>query len=175
MFTFFLYLLYCIHIYMNMGLSKNSSEGFSILFEKLPSSDEQNVSVQSRRQNPEEDWDYVGQEGKLSVDIAETQDEIVVYATMAGASPDKIEVYIHNDLLTVRGERQRSEDRGADSLNSLKLIHQECYWGRFSRSIVLPTEVRGESARAEYTRGVLKIYIPKYTSNARLSVHVVEE
>lgn len=160
---------------MSRSAGKNSSEGFSILFDGAPSLDGRHLSVSPSRRDSEEDWDYASQEGKLSVDIAEKNDEIVVYATMAGAAPDKIEVYIHNDLLTIRGERQRQEDVASDPEDPLRLIHQECYWGRFSRSVVLPAEVRGESARAEYTRGVLKIYIPKYTSDARLSVRVVEE
>ena len=52
------------------------------------------------------DWHEDRDEGQLAVDVLETAAEMLVVSTMAGARSDRIEVFVHNDLLTIRGERQ---------------------------------------------------------------------
>lgn len=116
-----------------------------------------------------EKWAEDHQEGQLAVDVADAGSEVVVVSTMAGAETDKIEVYIHNDLLTIRGVRNPPVSGAKD------YFHQECYWGRFSRTIVLPIEVRADMAIAEYKNGVLIIRIPKQRIDANVPVVVVDE
>lgn len=108
-------------------------------------------------------------EGQLSVDVAETEKELVIVAPMAGAPKNKIELHLHNDLLTIRGERLSPLPEGA-------YFHfSECYWGRFSRSIVLPTDVHLEMAKAEYRFGLLVVHLPKVKINQSIPITVVEE
>ena len=56
-------------------------------------------------QESNEQWQISHEEGKLSVDVAETADALFIAAPMAGTPPANIELHLHNDLLTVRGER----------------------------------------------------------------------
>lgn len=116
-------------------------------------------------------WNDEAGEGRLAIDIGHTEDEIVVVSTMAGAAPDNIEVYIHTDLLTIRGIRRTPFENTPD----IECYYNECFWGKFSRTIVLPTEVKGELARAEYKNGILTISIPKRITDTQIPVVVVDE
>lgn len=112
-----------------------------------------------------------GEEGQLAVDVIDTVRDVLVVSTMAGAIPHRVDVSIHNDLLTIRGVRSSPVRIDA---NSTYLV-SECYWGAFSRTIVLPVHVKGDLARAEYRNGVLTIRIPKRNPNAVIPVTIVDE
>ncbi|MBI4427102.1 MAG: Hsp20/alpha crystallin family protein [Candidatus Magasanikbacteria bacterium] len=118
-----------------------------------------------------ENWHEEHQDGQLSVDVAQTEKEIVIISTMAGAMTDKIEVYLHNDLLTIRGQRVSPLAEAGD----VDYFHQECFWGRFSRTIVLPVDVKPDSARAEYRNGVLIIQLLKQRVDTKIPVMVEDE
>ena len=123
------------------------------------------------RREVEDDWQIDHQEGQLSVDVINTEKDLIILSTMAGAEAAEIEVYIHNDLLTIKGKREMplAEDFEGD------FLHQECFWGKFSRTVVLPVDVRGEAARAKYENGVLQITIPKRKVESRIKIKVVDE
>ncbi len=108
-------------------------------------------------------------EGQLAIDVGQTADEVVVVAAMAGTRPEDIELHLHNDLLTVRGQRL-SPLSPAD-----EHFYQECYWGKFSRSVVLPVNVKADLAQAQYTHGVLVIRLPKASPGNDIPIMVVEE
>jgi len=116
------------------------------------------------------DWHEKHQEGQLAVDVGQTEKDIIIVSTMAGADVDKIEVYVHNDLLTIRGQRQVPVEK-----HNIQYFYQECYWGKFSRTIVLPVDVKGDLARAEYRQGILTIHIPKRVSDVKIDVRIVDE
>lgn len=113
--------------------------------------------------------DFSAREGKLAVDVGQAENELIIVAPMAGASPQKIELHLHNDLLTIRGEREVSLLDGAE------MFYEENYWGPFSRTIVLPVEVRFELAEAIYKNGVLTIRLPKKNANGEIPIVVVDE
>lgn len=109
-------------------------------------------------------------EGQLSVDVAQTAEELVVLATMAGTAPDKIELHLNNDLLTIRGERTPPLDLDAE------YFYKECFWGKFSRTIVLPVEVYADLVQAQYKNGVLIIRLPKAAAGkSEIPIMVIDE
>lgn len=108
-------------------------------------------------------------EAQLCVDVATTKDEVIIIATMAGTPPDKLELHLHNDLITIRGERFSPGPANAE------YFHQETFWGKFSRSIVLPVDVKHELSKAEYKNGVLVIHLPKIVSDERIPIEVIED
>jgi len=111
------------------------------------------------------------EEGQLAIDVYETDKDVVVVSTMAGAVSEKIEVYVHNELLTIRGVRYSPSEK-----IKLKKIHcTECFWGKFSRTVVLPVEVKGDLARAELKNGVMVVRIPKRQYDAKIPVVIVDE
>ncbi len=108
-------------------------------------------------------------EGQLAIDVGQTETEVVVVAAMAGTRPEDIELHLHNDLLTIRGQRLSPLSAASEH------FYQECYWGKFSRSVVLPVNVKSELAQAEYNHGVLIIRLPKASQNNNIPIMVVEE
>jgi HSP20 family protein len=108
-------------------------------------------------------------EGQLSVDVAQTDEELIVVATLSGTLPDQVSLHLQNDVLTIRGERHSPVPLGAE------YFYEECYWGKFSRTIVLPVDVKAELARSEYRNGVLTIHLPKAKPSNTIPIYVVEE
>jgi len=118
----------------------------------------------------EEQWFAEDYEGQLSIDVYQNNDNLVVKSTIAGVRPEDLEIYIHNDLLTIRGKREQSmEDEGADYL------YKECYWGGFSRSVILPFEVQVDKVQAILKNGVLTIIMPKAPKSKLIPVKINEE
>lgn len=94
--------------------------------------------------------------GQLTIDVYQTPTEIVIESPIAGVDADGLDVQVSQDAVAIRGERRRSSDsRGRDYL------YQECYWGKFSRSVILPQEIDAENAVATFANGVLRIQLPK--------------
>lgn len=114
------------------------------------------------------DEDY--EEGQLSIDVYQTPDAIVVKSTIAGVKPEDIDISINNDMLTIRGMRQEQETIEEDNY-----LYKECYWGSFSRSIILPMEVEGDRIEAFLENGVLTIVLPKSKSAKQINIKVREK
>lgn len=96
------------------------------------------------------------EEGELAVDVYETEQAIYVRAAIAGVSPEEIKLTLAADLLTIKGQRQ--------SLileKSARALCQECHWGAFSRTILLPAPVEATQASAVFLNGILSIQLPK--------------
>lgn len=112
-----------------------------------------------------------GEEGRLSVDVFPLRDSIYIVAPMAGVDTESIDIHIHNDVLTIRGVRLVPESIAA----ATEMYHEECYWGPFSRTIVLPAPVVSAHATADFSSGVLTIAIPKQSQERRIPITIVEE
>lgn len=97
--------------------------------------------------------------GQLPIDILENDREILILTPIAGVDLDKTEIIVTNDVLTIRGERQT--DLSQFNFKKRDYYVQECFWGRFSRSVILPAHV--DSSRIEATQKdyVLYVRIPK--------------
>jgi len=109
------------------------------------------------------------EEAQLAVDVAQTENEVIIVAPIAGAPPENIELHLHNDVLTIRGERRSPMPSKA------QYFYQETYWGKFSRTVVLPVEVKVEMAKAEYKNGTLMIILPKTQVEGKIQITIVDE
>jgi len=98
-------------------------------------------------------------EGQLAIDVFQSGDEIVIKAPIAGVKPEDIDISINDDTVTVRGERKKEKETKQEDYYC-----QECYWGSFSRSVILPVSVAADKARAVFKDGILTISLPKATS-----------
>lgn len=110
------------------------------------------------------------QEGELGVDIFRQGDLLFIRSTLAGVEPEDLDVSIDGDLLTIRGTRRMPHD-----VREEDWFHQECYWGSFSRSIVLPLDVYPERAEASLHQGVLTLRLPIRMHHRRLEIHPMEQ
>ncbi|OGF30815.1 hypothetical protein A2533_00775 [Candidatus Falkowbacteria bacterium RIFOXYD2_FULL_35_9] len=108
-------------------------------------------------------------EGQLALDVYEKDEQIVIVATMAGANLDDLEVLLEGDVLTIKGERKNEETK-----SECDYFYKECYWGKFSRSIILPTEVNADDIDAKYKNGILIIKLKKIIKNISVKIKVDE-
>jgi len=102
------------------------------------------------------DKDLEEYEGQLAIDVHQTDNEIVIRAPIAGVKPEDLEVSISDDMVNIRGERKRTSE-----VKKEDYLAQECYWGAFSRSYLLPVAVDSSKASASLKDGILTITIPK--------------
>ncbi len=108
-------------------------------------------------------------EGQLAIDVYQTPEEIIVESTIAGVKGDAIDVDVTSERVTIRGERRREETiAGGD------YYYQECFWGKFSRSIILPQEIDPDEATSALKNGVLTIRLPKLLRDQSRKVKVRE-
>lgn len=109
----------------------------------------------AKTRRPKE-WLLDATEGQLSLDVYQTESDVVIKSTVAGISSDDIDITITNDMLTVKGARSRDEEVRPEDY-----YYQECYWGPFSRSIILPANVEADHIKAMLKNGILTIRLPK--------------
>jgi HSP20 family protein len=95
-------------------------------------------------------------EGALTIDVYQTDNDIVIVSTIAGVTAKDLDVSITNDMVTISGTRKNSV-----KVKQENYFYQECYWGPFSRSVILPIDVDAEKSAAELKDGVLTITLPK--------------
>ena len=112
------------------------------------------------------DKDYSGQ---LAVDVFETPEAFIIRAAIAGVTADDIDITVNNDMVTVKGMRQVSEEAAG------RYLYQECYWGGFSRTIILPAPVLSDEVKASLKNGILRVVLPKAAEQAAGVIRVVDE
>ena len=100
--------------------------------------------------------------GQLPVDVLENKTEIRVVAPLAGVDIDAVEIVINNDVLTIKGQREL--DSEVTELRGVDYYAQECFWGEFSRSIILPLHADTSQIEATQKNHILYIRIPKKPS-----------
>jgi HSP20 family protein len=91
-----------------------------------------------------------------AVDVWETDQELVLSFDLPGIPEDRIAVELDDNVLTVTGERDRTQEHSSE-----RFYRFERRFGQFSRSVTLPTGVKEEDIKAEYKDGVLEIRVPK--------------
>lgn len=136
--------------------------------------DEIELAKPSAAQKPEaerdESWMSEDYEGQLAVDVFQDRGNVVVKSTIAGVKPQDLDISITSDMVTIRGKREQETH-----VEEGDFFFQECYWGGFSRSIVLPVEVKPDKAVASLKNGVLTITLPKATGQKAVNLTVKGE
>lgn len=109
-----------------------------------------------RKQVKEKEGWFGETEGQLTIDVYQTDTDIIIKSTIAGVKPEDIDVVITNDMVTIKGKRAKDEDVPEENY-----YYQELYWGSFSRSVILPVDVLADKAKAIMKNGILTIRLPK--------------
>ncbi len=111
--------------------------------------EESKIDEHPMKQNDDDD-------GQLTIDVYQTENDIIIKSTIAGVKPEDLDVSINNDMITIRGERKMDEEVSQENY-----YYQECYWGSFSRSVIIPVDVLTDKAEASLKNGILTIRLPK--------------
>ena len=91
-----------------------------------------------------------------AVDMYQTDNEVVVKAALPGMMAEDVQLNVTGEVLTIKGEIKQKEEVKE------KAYHlREQRWGMFERSVILPTEVVADKAKADFENGILTIAIPK--------------
>jgi len=97
-----------------------------------------------------------------SIDIYETDKDIVIEADVPGYDKKDINIRLDDDILTISAEKK--DDKEEKGRNYIK---RERYFGKFERSIRLPDYIDFDKIKAKFNEGVLKIEIPKLPEKAK--------
>lgn len=116
-------------------------------------------------------WHTRHNEGKLAIDVLENTKEIILVTTIAGVDIDSLEVSLDNDMLTIKGQRPNPLEK--EMLSGV--FHTECFWGPFSRSVILPVDIDPNTAKAQFKNGILIIKIHKKRVHKRIEITIVDE
>ncbi len=124
--------------------------------------------VEAPRGSSFSEWDQ-GEEavGELTVDVYQTNEDIVIQAMVAGVSSDNLSVSSTREMVTIKGKRS-----APSGVASEDYFYQELYWGSFSRTILLPAEIEVEEVEATERRGLLTIKLPKIDRSRTQNVRI---
>ncbi len=92
----------------------------------------------------------------MPLDITEDENNFYVKASLPGVNPEDMEVTVHGDVLTIRGEMKQENENKSE-----QYYLRERRYGTFSRSVTLPASVKSDQVDAEYHNGVLTLTLPK--------------
>lgn len=101
-----------------------------------------------------ENWDMMTT--SVPLDIDETDNEIIVSASIPGVNPEEVDISVTRDTLTIKGKSEKKEEKKTKTSYS-----KEISYGEFSRVVSWPTEVQTDKVEAHFENGLLKIVAPK--------------
>jgi HSP20 family protein len=154
----------------NENVSTNTGEGIDD--NKSFHGDEENAH---KKEEINKEW-FPGEEGKtdeegqLTVDVYKAENLIVIKSIIGGVRPEDLDVSITSDMVTIKGKRNNPDDVAPDDY-----YYQECFWGNFSRSVILPCDIKTDGVEASIKNGILTVKLPKIEKNASMKVEVKSE
>ncbi|NUQ57054.1 MAG: Hsp20/alpha crystallin family protein [Candidatus Paceibacter sp.] len=105
--------------------------------------------------------------GRPSMDVYETEKDVVAEVSLPGIDPSKVEISVRNDVLEISGHtEEKKEEKGKD------YWRKEIRTGSFDRVVRLPVAVKEDKVEASYEKGVLKIVMPKAEEKAEKKVRI---
>ena len=124
--------------------------------------------VEQKEKSFEKERDLSGPEGQLAVDVFQTKNDLVIQSAIAGIKAEDLDISIENDVLIIKGNREKPDEKEQDYFT------KECYWGAFSKKIILPVEVDPSRISAKMKQGILTISLPKIEREKKRKVVVKE-
>jgi len=128
------------------------------------------IEIKEEKKNEEkkneEKEKWLEPEGELAVDMYQTDEELVILSTIAGVKREDLNIYLEGEILFIEGERKKPIQENGD------YFLQECYWGKFSRKIVLPVEMNPEKISATFKDGILIIRIQKISKERKRKIKI---
>lgn len=100
-------------------------------------------------------WPDLGR-GELPIDMYQTDNDVIVKASIPGLKPDEVDISITGDTLTIKGEHKEERETKEQDY-----FLKERRYGAFSRSLTIPVPVKTDKAEATFENGVLTLTLPK--------------
>ena len=138
---------------------------------KIAGKEEEENEIEENFSSDEEldqtDQDESGEEGQLTIDVYQTPTEIVISSIIGGIKPESVDISVTNNVVTIKGKREKLEE-----VRTEDYFYQECFWGTFSRSVVLPEDVDSDKVSAEMKNGILTVRLPKIEKTRTKKVRI---
>lgn len=115
-------------------------------------------------------WPATEEEGELAVDLYETPTELVLEAVIGGVKINDLDISITNDMIIIKGKRTKEDDEEIE-----KVYYNECFWGPFSRALILPKEINADKVKATLKNGLLIVRLPKLEKTKEKIIKISEE
>lgn len=129
------------------------------------------ATVETKRELATQDWmDDTEVDGQLAIDTYQTEDAVVIKAPLAGVRPEDLEISITDEVITIKGQRAHEETVAQENY-----FAQECYWGSFTRSWLVPVPIEPDKAQAAIKNGILTITVPKQAKSRTRLIKVKSE
>ena len=110
------------------------------------------------------------EDGQLALDVYQDNDYVVIKSIIGGIRPEDLDLTVTADMVTIKGSRKRSEE-----IDEENYYYRECFWGSFSRSVILPCDIKTDQVEALMKNGVLTIRLPKVEKNCATKISVQGE
>ena len=110
------------------------------------------IEIETEKESKEK---WFEPEGQLAIDVFQTKNDLVIQSAIAGVKPDSLDISMEKDIIIIKGTREKPLEENGD------YFAQECFWGPFSREVILPAEIDPNRAKAEMKEGILTIRMPK--------------
>ena len=104
------------------------------------------------------------------LDIEEIEEAVVVRVELPGMNKEDIKISLSGDTLTISGERKQEIEKKGKTYYRI-----ERAYGKFQRTVTLPTEVEGDKAKATYRAGILELVLPKSEKSKAKEISIVAE
>jgi HSP20 family protein len=91
-----------------------------------------------------------------ALDVYEDKDNLTVRAELPGLKKEDIDISLHENTITISGERKHEKKYEATNTS-----RRERFFGRFTRSLMLPKQVKADQVKASYKDGILTVTLPK--------------
>ena len=134
--------------------------------EKIEKPEVKEKPLPTETKEEKEKW-FEGPVGQLAVDVFQTDEELIIQSAIAGIKSENLDISIENDTVIIKGVRERPGEE-----KERNYFYQECYWGPFSRKIILPCEVDSSRAEAIMKEGVFTIRMPKIEREKKRKITV---
>ncbi len=107
------------------------------------------------------------EDGQLAIDVYQDDNFVVIKSIVGGVRPEDLDLSVTSDMVTIKGSREK-----VNEVSSENYYCQECFWGSFSRSVILPCDIKTEQVEASMKNGILTIRMPKVEKNSSTKIEV---
>ena len=129
--------------------------------------DDKNENWENKKIKKGKSW--LSKQGELTVDVYQTEENIVIQTAIAGIKKEDIEIITEKDMVVIKGVRERPTEEEVK-----EFFIEECFWGPFSREIVLPEETDPSRIKATMKQGVLTVKVPRIEREKRRKIDLEE-
>ena len=120
-----------------------------------------------QKKKDDKDRGWFESDGQLAVDVYETGKEFIIISAIAGITIENLDVSVERDILIIKGNRSNPTAGGEKNY-----FYQECYWGPFSKKIILPENIDSSRIDAAMDKGILIIKIPKIQREEKKKIEI---